>query len=240
VTVSEQKLMAELGRLYAPGGEPLPAASPVSLLAADGASRAIALAFDKLPGADAMQPWTELCLVANTMQTELGLPPPAVSISGLNGYVLWLSLAAAAPAAQIAAFVAHVQRSCCPQTELRNLAAGSAMALPPFVHPDTGRWAAFINPGLGASFSEEFGLDMPPPVVAQAALLQGLHSISAEQFGQALARPQPAANAPALVAPAPGVAADAGVLLSDATLEQIVAHLHARGIEPTFRYPLAS
>jgi hypothetical protein len=67
-------------------------------------------------------------------------------------------------------------------------------------------------------------------------------------------RQAPAAPAPA--EPAPSAAADAlaaepfvlqaqvqtpapkGLLLKDATLEDIVRHLHAKNIEPTFRFKL--
>jgi hypothetical protein len=91
---------------------------------------------------------------------------------------------------------------------------------------------------MGASFADESGLDMAPPAAGQVAFLDGLDSITAEQFRDALARLVPAV--PQAVAPAP--ARDArvadGLLLKDATLDDIVRHLHARNIEPTFRFML--
>jgi hypothetical protein len=107
--------------------------------------------------------------------------------------------------------------------------------LPPCPNTATGTWAAFIHPGMGASFADESGLDMAPPVAGQVAFLEGLDSIAPGQFNEALARIEALA---APVAPPPLPSAD-GLLLKDATLEDIVRVLHARGIEPTFRFTLA-
>ena len=41
-------------------------------------------------------------------------------------------------------------------------------------------------------------------------------------------------------APVAAVTAHSGLLLADATLEDIVKHLHGLGIEPTFRHVLKS
>jgi hypothetical protein len=76
---------------------------------------------------------------------------------------------------------------------------------------------------------------MAPPVAGQVAFLEGLDSIAPGQFAQALARLE--APAAPVGAPPPPPAAD-GLLLKDATLEDIVRVLHARGIEPTFRFTL--
>jgi len=91
---------------------------------------------------------------------------------------------------------------------------------------------------MGASFADESGLDMAPPVAGQVAFLEGLHSIAADQFRAALDRLAPPAPAP-VAPPAPAPARDCvpdGPLLRDATLDDIVRLLHARGIEPTFRF----
>jgi hypothetical protein len=113
--------------------------------------------------------------------------------------------------------------------------------VPPCLHQSTGKWAAFINPGLGASFAEESGLEMPPPHAGQAALLDGLHSISDEQFRHALSLLQQAPVAEQSAPPpspssAPASAPADGLLLKDATLEDIIQFLHARNIEPSFRH----
>jgi hypothetical protein len=88
---------------------------------------------------------------------------------------------------------------------------------------------------MGASFADESGLDMAPPAAGQVAFLEGLDSIAPGQFSAALAR----LDAPAAPAAAPAPPAADGLLLKDATLEDIVRALHARGIEPTFRFTLA-
>ena len=241
-----QKLISELTRLYLPAGAHLPAVwdqhlagattLPVRLVTADGFTRAIPIAFDKAPDSAETAHWTLLCEVANALQADLGLPAPAVSISGSHGFVLWLSLEVAAPAAQVRAFLALLGKAYFPGMPL-DLASIDAAELPPCLNRRTGKWAAFINPGLGASFSEECGLEMAPPLAGQAALLDGVRSIGAQQFLHAMNLLQPSEPAEAIAPPVPqrGPAAP-GLLLRDATLEDIVDLLHARNIEPTFRH----
>jgi hypothetical protein len=108
--------------------------------------------------------------------------------------------------------------------------------LPPCLNADSGTWAAFIHPGMGASFVDESGLDMPPPEAGQVAFLDGLDSITAEQFRAALARLEPAAPMVQVAQRDDNV--PGGLLLKDATLEDIVRHLHSLNIEPTFRFKL--
>lgn len=247
-----QNLISELTRLYLPAGLAGDAAyadllaqrvqgqSGVELrLAADGRTRAIAIPFRPVAGGLEAQHWTQLCDVANALQTELGLPAPAVSISGDSGYGLWLSLAVPVPEALARQFAAQLWTKYLPDAPQPD---GAALELPPCLHQGTGKWTAFINPGLGASFAEESGLEMPPPTAGQAALLDGLHSISEAQFAHALKllQPAPPAVQTSTSAPAPAAAPTAviedGLLLKDATLEDIIALLHSRNIEPTFRH----
>ncbi len=225
-----QKLVAQLARLYLAEG------MPPRLATVDGLTRAIVIAFDKQTGGEA-QHWSLLCEVANALQTELGLPAPAVSISGAHGFRLWLSLQDAAPAATVHHFLDLLRTAYCPEfSDFADVTA--TVAVPPCLNADTGLWAAFINPGLGASFADESGLEMEPPHAGQLPLLEGLHSISAAQFAQAIALLEKAHGvaAPA-VAAAPKAAPPAdGLLLQDASLEDIVKHLHRLNIEPTFRH----
>ena len=248
-----QKLISELRRLYLPADGPAQEALErhlrgeqtlsVKLATADGQVRAMVIAFDKVVDGGEAQHWTRLCEVANALQERLGLPAPAVSISGANSYGLWLSLAAPLPAAQVQRFLALLQADCFPEIALPPDAATAPVELPPCLHRASGKWAAFIHPGMGASFVEEAGLDMVPPVVGQVAFLEGLKSITMVQFQQALKVLQQAHDA---AAPAAGASAAApqraatpdGLLLKDATLEDIVAFLHSKNIEPTFRHLL--
>lgn len=245
-------LAAQIGRLYLLGGA-LPegvleqrmrghAGDPVALASA-GSTRAIVIPFRTMPDAGEAAHWSLLCSVANALQAELGLPAPAVSISGSDGFHLWLSLESPAPVAQVQAFLDALRQAYFPGNE--RVGADAAVDLPPCLHAATGKWAAFINPGLGASFAEDSGLEMAPPLAGQAALLEGLHGATAAQLAGAIAAlgrqasPAPAASAPAGHVPRAASAACAdkpGLLLADATIEDIVRHLHGKHIEPSFRY----
>ena len=235
-------LISELTRLYLPAATPDQAAPADNLVTDDGRTRAIAIAFRKQPGDADGQHWRLLCDVANAVQGELGLPAPAVSISGDDAFGLWLSLDTALPTAQVTQFIARLRAAYFPDMAPDADAASAPPGLPPFLHARSGKWSAFIHPGLGASFADEAGLDMAPPAAGQVALLDGLQSISAAQFAHAMALLAPAAGAQAeapLPAPTPAPtpsATPAGLLLMDATIEDIVRHLHALNIEPTFRH----
>ncbi|MES2128230.1 MAG: hypothetical protein V4463_13240 [Pseudomonadota bacterium] len=190
----------------------------------DGATRLVSIAFPRTADGEH---WQRLCAVANALQNELGLPAPAVSTSGLDGFALWLSLESPAAQEQVQQFLSLLRQAYFPDMQECTAPA----ALPPCLHPETGKWSAFIHPGMGASFAEESGLEMAPPASGQVALLAGLESASVAQFAAALALLE-RGQAPARAAPAP----PARLLLRDATLEDIVRHLHAMNIEPTFRH----
>ncbi len=194
------------------------------------------IAFPKTAGSEDAH-WTDLCTVANAMQVQLGLPAPAVSISGTNSFGLWLSLAEPVTTALVRQFLDLL-------CDGRPNADSALVALPPCLNPDSGKWAAFIHPGLGASFCDEAGLEMAPPYAGQAALLEGLQSITADQFRNALNLLQASDSVPAAsAAPVPETVqapAHPGLLLKDASLEDIVRHLHEKNIEPTFRHVIRS
>jgi cell division septation protein DedD len=278
-----EKLIAELTRLYlAPETvtrEVLAAhiagktTLAIKLTTADGLIRALAIPFRKVFGDGESGHWDRLCVVANALQAELGLPAPAVSIDGASAYRLWLSLETPVPAAEAQDFLELLRQSYFPQTEVAPDAATAPVYLPPCLNPRSGKWAAFIHPGMGASFAEESGLEMAPPLAGQVGFLESLDSIDEMQFREALRKleqrrapaPAPAqAPAPSSTEPASSAAADAlaaephsppapprpartpakassaapadGLLLKDATLEDIVRHLQERNIEPTFRF----
>ncbi|MYM82114.1 hypothetical protein GTP44_09125 [Duganella sp. FT50W] len=204
-------------------------------LAQDGVTRAIVIDFHK---AAEERHWLRLCDVANALQSELDLPAPAVSVSGGDSYRLWLSLASPIPLEQARQFLALLHRS---YFEDEQIDFGRTMVeLPPCLHVATGLWAAFINPGMGGALADDLGLEMAPNEMAQAAFLEKLHSISDGRFAHALAtlqRKHKAAPSPSPVQK-PRAETAQGLLLKDATLEDIVKHLHALDIEPTFRHVL--
>jgi hypothetical protein len=201
-------------------------------LVMNGAVRAAAIAFDAAPGAGGSVQWERLCAVANALQAELGLPAPAVSVSGEAGFRLWLSFDDGVPAPMAQRFVDQLCAIYSPETVPPRVEA--PVALPPHLNPATGQWAAFIHPGMGSSFVDEPALEMAPPAAAQAAFLEGLHGIRADELRGALEKLAPAP----VEQRAPSQPAPEGLLLKDATLEQIVRHLHGLGIEPTFRHVL--
>ncbi|MBB3221164.1 hypothetical protein [Pseudoduganella umbonata] len=254
------ELISQLLRLYLPAGAAVPDGLEQHLagetiraldLASDGTVRTLVIPFDWRKDGGGTEQWERLCAVANALQGELGLPAPAVSISGAAGFRLWLSFESPLPVATAQHFLDLLRAAYFP--ELARPAQGwlAPVEMPPCRNPATGKWAAFIHPGMGASFADEPALEMMPPTAAQTAFLQGLQSIGAAQFQHALDVLQPAldvaqppsgpAAAPALPAAAPPLGSDAvppGLLLKDATLEDIVRFLHAKNIEPTFRHLL--
>jgi hypothetical protein len=268
-----EKLIAELSRLYlAPEAVTREALAQhilgkttlaIKLTTADDLTRALAITFRKAFGDGETGHWERLCKVANALQADLGLPAPAVSIDGASAYRLWLSLETPVAASEAQDFLALLRQAYFPELELAPDAATAPVYLPPCLNPRSGKWAAFIHPGMGASFAEESGLDMAPPMGAQVGFLEGLDSIADEQFRQAVRKleqrrapaparapaepvstaalaalaaepfaPQPQDQAPAKAK----AAAPDGLLLKDATLEDIVRHLHTKNIEPTFRF----
>lgn len=243
-----QKLISELTRLYLPpGGLSAEALAQhllgettlaIDLTTADGLTRAMLIAFDKTVDGEDAQHWSRLCAVANALQAELGLPAPAVSVSGANGYGLWLSLETPVPAAQAQQFLALLRKAYFPEVDLRPDTVSAPVELPPCLHQATGKWAAFIHPGMGASFADESGLEMAPPFAGQAGFLEGLQSIGAAQFLRAIETLQQShgAASTASVPASQRPVATEGLLLKDATLEDIVRFLHSKNIEPTFRH----
>ena len=254
------KLLAELTRLYlAPEGMTRDVLAQhvlgqhtraAKLTTANGLVRALAIPFRKAAGVDADRHWTRLCEVANALQAELGLPAPAVSIDGASAFYLWLSLESPVPAAQAQDFLELLRLAYAPEIEFAPDAATAPVYLPPCLNPRSGKWAAFIHPGMGASFADESGLDMAPPLAGQAGFLEGLDSIAEAQFAQALRKlQQPGAAIKETAAPladareaeasgkiVQAASAPDGLLLKDATLEDIVRFLQAQHIEPTFRF----
>jgi hypothetical protein len=213
-----QKLNAELKRLYLADG------------AAPGQTRAIGLSFRRLAKDEEEGHWERLCAVANAVQAELGLPAPAVSISGEGAFGLWLSLEQPVPVAQAQEFAALLGAAYCPESD----SLSEMLALPPVQHQASGKWSAFIHPGMGTSFAGDEGLEMQPPEAGQLALLERVESITPGQFAQAFAQLRGAAGG-VQVSPHPTPTPGA-LLLKDATLEDIVNFLHSKNIEPTFRF----
>ena len=244
-----EKLIAQLMRLYMASGQVNPGllgqrvlgelTTPVDLATPGGMTRAIIIPFDKARYREDGQHWTRLCEVAHALQAQYGFPAPGVSISAASGFRLWLSLDAPVPVNQARQFLELLRDADFPDLVVAPDTATRLVELPPCRDGASGRWAAFIHPGMGASFIDEPGLEMAPPPMAQAAFLEQLESIELAQFHAAIAALQPARPLAAIAAVQPATVPQAGtgeLLLRDATLEDIVRHLHAKNIEPTFRH----
>jgi hypothetical protein len=202
-----------------------------------GRTRAIVIPFNKQAGFEDVH-WTRLCETANALQAELSFPAPAVSISGSKGFRLWLSLETPVPVAQAQEFLLLLRKAYFPDLAVDIDAISGPVELPPYLHQGTGKWAAFIHPGLGASFIEDAGLEMAPPLAGQVAFLEGLQSITAKQFAHGLEvlRQLHSTVQPAVAPVLEREVNIEGLLLKDATLEDIITFLHSKNIEPTFRH----
>ena len=184
-------LPTEWDRLYrdAPGD---------GLISADGRVRALVLELAR--PAD----WEALSAVWRGVQAELGLPAPAIAVSGVDGYQLWFSLAQAIPAAQGQAFLQALRLHYLPTvaaTRVRLFPLLDAGLLRhagpvPALLGDSGRWAAFVAPDLASIFSDEPWLDVRPSAEAQASVLARLECARPAAFELACSRLQPLTASP--------------------------------------------
>ena len=186
-----RRLFLAAGPACAGGAIPTP-----DLVDADGRVRALVIELAR------PSEWQPLAEVWMGVQTELGLPAPAIAVNGDDGMQLWFSVAAPLDVARAQAFLNGLR--------LRYLAAvkpdrvglmadadsalaacatalsGSAGAS----HEANGRWPAFVAPDLAPIFAETPWLDLPPGDEGQARLLAGVHGIKPALFDAALATRQ--------------------------------------------------
>lgn len=133
--------------------------------------------------------WEALARLLAGIQDELQLPLPALSVNATGGYRAWFSLREAVSPSDGLAFLDGLRRR-----YLGDLPAGRVIAefpqgaLPdlPCLDAESERWSAFIDPGMGAMFRDEPGLDIPPGRDRQADLLIGVRSLAAADFRRAL------------------------------------------------------
>lgn len=188
------RLRSELQRLYLPAGPADPAHA--GMIGSDGQSRAMVLELAR--PAD----WALLSTVWQGVQADLGLPAPAIAVSGQDGVQLWFSLAQAVPAMQAAAFLGALRVRYLGGIDLerlRLLPKPDAAAPMQVVHAQPvpaaqgadGRWSAFVAQDLAPVFAEEPWLDMPPNPEGQAELLSRLKSIEPAALRRAMERLAP-------------------------------------------------
>lgn len=141
--------------------------------------------------------WRALGAVWRGVQADLGLPAPAIAVSGRDGFQLWFALAdddLAPQAAELLQALCRVYLSALkPSEQATRLClwpraspvAGDVPALPPQLAA-AGQWSAFVAPDLAPVFNEEPWLDTEPGPDAQADVLARLACISRAQLSAAL------------------------------------------------------
>lgn len=203
------RLTSELHRLYlmdAPASQGAEPQAP-SLCDAQGRVRAMVLGLAR--PAD----WRVVSSVWQGVQADLGLPVPAIAVSGTDAYQLWFSLVEPLPAPQALAFLtalsARYLHDIAPEriTLMPSISAHTPpqiqhAPLVPAEQGPTDQWSAFVAPDLAPVFAQTPWLDIPPNLEGQADLLAGLSSISMDDFKHAVARLEVSA---ASVAPATAI-----------------------------------
>ena len=175
------RLQSEQHRLYLVADS---ASEVGALWDAQGRTRAMVLEVAQPAG------WDAVAALCHGLQNELALPTPAIAVSGGTGFQVWLSLAVPVPVAEAHGFLAAVCQRFLNQVPARHVQTHPHMApvghaqLVPALQGETGRWSAFVAPGLASMFADEPWLDVPPGNDAQAQLLCRLESISAADFAR--------------------------------------------------------
>jgi hypothetical protein len=159
--------------------------------------------------------WETIGRVWEGVQVDLGLPAPAIAVSGTDACQLWFSLAEGTAVSETQAFLEGLRTRYLADIapERLRLAPGGVSPLPPAaVAPE--RWSAFVAPDLAPLFVDEPWLDQPPGADAQAELLSRVQPATPEAFARALAKLAPAAAASGTGRPTTGDADPRRFLLS--------------------------
>lgn len=243
------ELIAELQRLYFPQ---LPAAALEAALAGEGEAGFDPVATDgqvcALVIALDSSLWAQAAHLCEAVQDELGLPPPAVSVSGGQTYGLWFSLAEPVPAVRAGAFLDGLRRRYLAEVPAAKVSLhppASLKLVPACAGAD--RWSAYIDPSLGSMFVAEPWLEMAPSLQKQAELLAGQARIKPDVFDSALARLQGVETAPS---PAASASPEARVIdrhdepvgfllaiMNDDAIETRLRIEAAKALLPYFRKP---
>jgi len=185
------RLQSELHRLYLPRSSAQAENDPRSSPLIDREGRVRALVMELTRPAS----WGLLSSVWQGVQAELGLPAPAISVSGIDGLQLWFSLAEPVTAAQGHAFLDSLRARFLADIDARRvrlMPASGASALHagvvPALQEETGNWSAFVAPDLAPIFAETPWLDIAPSEEGQATLLRGLETMKPAAFEEALQR----------------------------------------------------
>ncbi len=174
-TPTMNRLPAEQRRLYL---VPNPTSEGAALMQAQGRVRALVVEIAQPAG------WEPVAALCHGIQDELALPTPAIAVSGGAGFQVWLSLAEAVPVPDANRFLSALCQRFLSEVPPRHIQCLPSLLqsehapLVPALQGDTGRWSAFVAPGLASMFADEPWLSVPPGAQAQAQLLSRLESIS--------------------------------------------------------------
>ena len=186
----------------------------LDLVGDDGVARVMIVDFERATD------WPTVAAFFQSVQTDLDLPAPAVSVSG-KGFSVWLSLVEPLPVAQLQAFLDVLRGryladippdrlNLRPSANTSTPDTDNVVSLPPCIHQANGQWAAFIDPAHGANFTDEPWLEMAPPMDKQATRLAAVECVKTADFLRALSlmqeQPVQASTEIALPQPAPPTA----------------------------------
>ena len=208
------RLQSELDRLYLPRSQAHAEtdAQSSALIEPLDRVRAMVMELTRPPS------WEIASRVWRGVQTELGLPAPAIAVSGIDGLQLWFSLAEPIAAPQAHAFLECLRARFLPDIEssrIRLMPASDASVLRQELHARlvparqerTGNWSAFVAQDLAPVFADTPWLDIPPSDDGQAALLRGLEMMKPAAFEAALEKLGPSTHQPLATAAVATVAA---------------------------------
>lgn len=142
--------------------------------------------------------WEDVAALYQGVQIDLDLPAPAISVSVVDGYQIWFSLAEAVPLAQAQAFLNALRRKYLadiPLSKLKfrpgidggeNVRSSDLLPLMQVLKEPDERWSAFIDPSMGSMFIDEPWLEMAPNLDKQGSMLAGVGSIKADDFQRAM------------------------------------------------------
>ena len=192
------RLRYELDRLYLPRPQDRVEADMPSAALIDAEGRVRAMVMELTRPAT----WEVFSRVWQGVQVELGLPAPAIAVSGIDGLQLWFSLAEPIAVAQAHVFLEGLRRRYLPDIEssrVRLMPAASAStlqqdrhaALVPALQTGSGNWSAFLAPDLVPIFAESPWLDIAPNEEGQATLLRSIGVTTLPAFESACARLEP-------------------------------------------------
>ena len=149
----------------------------------EGQTRCLVLSLTRSPR------WDELSQLWRGVQSELGLPAPAIAVAGDAGLQLWFSLAEPVAPQQALAFLDALRLRFMPDVRVDRVHGdchqGLRDAPVPAQLDASGRWSSFVAADLAAVFDDTPWLDVKPSEEGQAALLRGLATTDTQAFEQA-------------------------------------------------------